>query len=378
MKKFHFHSLDALRFFAFLKVYFLHVPVQGNFPVFGLLKSGGGIGVCFFFVLSGFLITYLLSHEKLHVGQIDFKKFLIRRTLRIWPLYFLVVLVVFMLPYGFKESSGLHMVGGGYNFDWRYSFTFFENYKMLLVDNFPKTTPLSVFWSLCIEEHFYIVWLIGLFLLPSKYIFRFLSGCFVVAIAARLIEPHLFAYQVIDANDLFTNMDYFASGGLLGYLVARDYEAVAGFIQKIYAWVKYLVILLVIIVVIFQSYFLPNVQGSFFSYIRPTVISVMFTILLSLFIPKDSRIRINSKVLNYLGTISFGLYVYHLIFVHMVFQYCIHHKILIDNWITLSTYILITLGGTIGVSMVSYHFFEKPFLSLREKWTLKKVAVAES
>jgi peptidoglycan/LPS O-acetylase OafA/YrhL len=64
LEKRYFHTLDALRFFAFFKVYLLHLPEQGDFPLFEYLKSGGGLGVQFFFVLSGFLITYILTFEK--------------------------------------------------------------------------------------------------------------------------------------------------------------------------------------------------------------------------------------------------------------------------------------------------------------------------
>ncbi len=169
----HFHSLDALRFFAFLKVYLLHIPIHGDFPIFSFIKSGGGIGVSFFFVLSGFLITYLLVFEKQKTGKINIKNFLVRRSLRIWPLFYLMVIMVFLLPYEFKELIGFHMTPNGYEFDWKYSFSFLENYKALLMDAPPKTTPLSVFWSLCIEEHFYIFWLILLSLTPVKHIFKF-------------------------------------------------------------------------------------------------------------------------------------------------------------------------------------------------------------
>jgi len=74
MKKRYFHSIDSLRFFAFLKVYLLHLPIQGDFPIFSFLKSGGGIGVSFFFVLSGFLISYLLILEKVKKNRINLKK----------------------------------------------------------------------------------------------------------------------------------------------------------------------------------------------------------------------------------------------------------------------------------------------------------------
>lgn len=90
-----------------------------------------------------------------------------------------------------------------------------------------------------------------------------------------------------------------------------------------------------------------------------------------MFIPKDSRIRINSKILNYLGNISFGLYIYHIIIIHCTFQYCLRNKILIDNRQTIYVVILITFGGSVIMSMISFHFFEKPFLLLREKLTIK-------
>ncbi|MDG2419237.1 MAG: acyltransferase, partial [Saprospiraceae bacterium] len=126
-----FHTIDALRFFAFLKVYLLHIPLQGQFPFFSFLKSGGGIGVSFFFVLSGFLITYLLVFEKAQKGKINLRKFFIRRSLRIYPIFFFLVGTTFLLPNDIKDAIGFHMIGGGYDLDWKFSFTFMENYKML-------------------------------------------------------------------------------------------------------------------------------------------------------------------------------------------------------------------------------------------------------
>ena len=366
MKKVHFHSLDALRFFAFLKVYLLHIPLQGNFPIFSFLKSGGGIGVAFFFVLSGFLITYLLVFEKIQNGKISIKKFFIRRSLRIWPLFFLVLIVVFILPYEFKDYIGLHMVGSGYDLDWKYSFTFLENYKMLIVDNVPKTTPLSIFWSLCIEEHFYLLWLLSLFFIPVKYVFKFLVFTFFLSWGARMFEPMLFHNSLVRTNDLFTSLDLFSCGGILGYFVAKDYKMVSVFINKISLLVKSTIVFLIVLIIVFQQYVLPDNPESYFSIFRTSVIAVLFTILIAVFIPQDSKIKINNKIINYLGSISFGLYVYHIVFIHCVFQFFAHQNILLDDWHSVSMLIIITLGGSILISMLSFHFFEKPFLKLRD------------
>jgi len=371
MKKIHFHSIDALRFFAFLKVYFLHVPIQGDFPVFSYLKQGGGIGVSFFFVLSGFLITYLLVFDKIQNGQINAKKFLIRRSLRIWPLYYLIVIAVFILPYDFKQNAGLHMVGGGYDLDWRFSFTFLENYKMYLLDLPVKTTPLNVFWSLCIEEHFYLLWLVALFFIPVKHMKKFFIAGFMIAWISRIIAPMIFESNRIDTNDLFTNFDYFTSGGLLGFWVAKDYSAVSSRIQRIPVWLKYGILALILSMVVFQKDVLPYNTESVFFIFRSTIIALFFTLLIAVFIPSKSAIKIKSPILSYLGKISYGLYVYHMIWIHVVFQYCLDNNIKIDNWSILGIYIFITLSGSILVSILSFHLFEQPFLTLREKITRK-------
>tara|TARA_B110000977_G_scaffold47711_1_gene64844 strand:+ start:660 stop:1775 length:1116 start_codon:yes stop_codon:yes gene_type:complete len=367
MKKRYFHSIDSLRFFAFLKVYFLHIPFQGSFPIFSFLKSGGGIGVSFFFVLSGFLISYLLILEKVKETQINIKKFFFRRAFRIWPLYFLMVIIVFLIPFDFKEKIGFHMVGAGYDLDWKYSFTFLENYKMLITDKFPKTTPLPVFWSLCIEEHFYIFWMISLFIIPMKHVLKFLFICIVISWGSRAFEETIFNNNLIVSNDLFANLDYFAIGGLLGYFIVTDYQKTIDFIQKISIQIKRMVVILVVLVVVFQKYILPNEFGTLLYIIRPSIIALLFTILISIFLPENSSFKIKSKLLSFLGARGYGLYIYHIIFIHCSFQYCIVQNIKIDNWLTLGAFIAFTLGGSIIVSSISYKYLEMPFLSLREK-----------
>jgi peptidoglycan/LPS O-acetylase OafA/YrhL len=366
MKRIHFHSIDALRFFAFLKVFLLHLPIQGEFPIFSFLKSGGGIGVSFFFVLSGFLITYLLSLEKYNTNKINVKKFIWRRTLRIWPLFFLMVIIVFLLPYEFKQNLGLHMIGDGYNLDWRYSFTFLENYKMLIADQFPKTTPLSVFWSLCIEEHFYLLWVFSIFVLPFRHILKFLISCILISWAARYFEPYIFDNKSIVSGDLFTNLDYFACGGILGYFIVTKNNSLISFIQSIRLEIKWVIVSAVILFVIFQKFILPNAEtGSMLLIFKPTIIAVIFTVLIAIFLPEHSSLSIKSKILSFLGVRSYGLYIYHIIIIHLSLQYCIKNGILIDNWLTLSVFILFTLGSSIIVSSISYKYFETPFLNFR-------------
>jgi peptidoglycan/LPS O-acetylase OafA/YrhL len=366
IKREHFQSIDALRFFAFLKVYLLHIPLDAKFPNFSLIKSGGGIGVSFFFVLSGFLIAYLLFLEKANANRIDLLNFYKRRAFRIWPLFFLMVILVFLLPFDLKQQLGLHMVGGGYDFDWRFSFTFLENYKMIIMDQFPKTTPLSVFWSLCIEEHFYIVWGLLFYFLSTKNVFRLLISFVIIAWVSRGYESYFTNNLVIETNDLLTNMDYFSCGGILAYVFVFHQVKLKAVLVKIGKWNLKLCLLGLVLILIFHNQLIPD-RTEFSFIFKPSIIAAVFTLIICLFISAESGIVIKSKILNYLGVRSYGLYVFHIIAIHMMYQYCLLHHIRIDTTLSLFLFILITFSTTVLVSILSYRYFEKPILNLRRK-----------
>ena len=113
MSKKHFENLDGLRFLAAISVIFAHctvfIPFSANNPVSTVLSKmflyNGDLGVNFFFVLSGFLITYIILEEK-QTGNFSIKSFYIRRVLRIWAVYFIVVFASVILSYAieYKES----------------------------------------------------------------------------------------------------------------------------------------------------------------------------------------------------------------------------------------------------------------------------------
>ena len=151
----HFHTLDALRFFSFLIVFFHHIPVPEN-SWFSVFSKSGDVGVSFFFVLSGFLISYILIFDKKANKTINLKNFLAKRILKIWPLFYAMLLFAFLTPFILKQLQ-LSFSNEGYEPNWLLSVLFLENYNMMLTNNFPNVSPLRVMWSLCIEEHFYII-----------------------------------------------------------------------------------------------------------------------------------------------------------------------------------------------------------------------------
>jgi peptidoglycan/LPS O-acetylase OafA/YrhL len=162
-KKVYFENLDGLRFLCFLSVFFFHsfhtdyASIQSS-NLYHFIRrdlfGNGNLGVNFFFVLSGFLITYLLIEEKRLNGQIDIKKFWIRRILRIWPLfYFCVVFGFYIFPF-LKTAFGQHpnetaSIG--------YYLTFTNNFDFIK-KGLPDASILGVLWSVAIEEQFYFVW----------------------------------------------------------------------------------------------------------------------------------------------------------------------------------------------------------------------------
>ncbi len=361
-----FHSIDALRFFAFFKVFLLHIPLQGDtMPWFKLLKRGGGIGVVFFFVLSGFLITYILSQEKNKSNRLDILRFLKNRALRIMPLFFLVVIFALAFPEPWASSLGFRMIGGGYEPQWWSSLTFLENYQMTAHDNFPRNTPLVVFWSLCIEEHFYLLWCFIIAFLPLRHLPKILLAFWFAAPIFRLLYAHYIPNSTIEDNDLFTNIDLFAAGGLLGFLVATKHNWLSEKINAIAVFYQYIFIVFLIFLIVFEkeiSTFLGLTH-----ILKLNIFSILFTLLIALFVVKNSHLKISEQhILSQLGKMSYGLYVFHLIFVHLFFQYCINHNILLDNPLYVFSFMLLTFVASTALSWLSYHYFEMPILKLKK------------
>ncbi|MBN8703025.1 MAG: acyltransferase [Bacteroidetes bacterium] len=162
-KKLYFENLDGLKFLCFLSVFFFHsfhteFIILKNSPIYSFIKKdifgNGNIGVNFFFVISGFLITFLLIEEKKLNGQISINKFWLRRILRIWPLFYFCVFFGFII-FPFLK----HLLGQTPNETANYInyLTFTNNFDLIKL-GLPDCSVLGVLWSIAIEEQFYFVW----------------------------------------------------------------------------------------------------------------------------------------------------------------------------------------------------------------------------
>ena len=152
-------GLNGLRAIAAIAVVISHITLafdtfKSDFRLFGTDKNGNpnsyllaSYGVTIFFVLSGFLITYLLMHEK-EKKPINIKSFYIRRILRIWPLYYFYLVIVLITVYVINDSV--------VDFKTLFFVIFFSaNIPSVLGSNLPY---MHHFWSIGVEEQFYLFW----------------------------------------------------------------------------------------------------------------------------------------------------------------------------------------------------------------------------
>lgn len=352
----HFHTFDALRFFACFKVFLHHLPIVA-FPWFDVLRKGGGIGVQFFFVLSGFLITYIICEEKERIGALNPKNFFVRRVLRIWPLFYLAIFIAFVTPY-ILGVIHLNSSAAGYEPNWLVSALFLENYKMILTHDVPNASPLGVMWSLCIEEHFYIAWGLVLYFINVKSLPKLIASCLLLAVIARVY----FVQNGWVTSDLFTNIDLFAYGAIPAYLLVSHKERLLSIINNISITAKRLYAAALIVTVILFS----QLQADAPFVWATCILGLMFAVLIILTIPADTKFRIgDGNILSKLGLYTYGFYIYHTLVINLLKRVFEKLHWSLDSAIWAIVFVLVSFALSIAISMLSYHLYEKQFLKLK-------------
>jgi len=361
----HFPNLNALRFIAASAVIVHHIELAKS--VFGLpniadlpaIPAIGPLGVVLFFVLSGFLITYLLFVEKSTTGRISAGRFYIRRILRIWPLYYLVVtLGLFVLP----RIASLHPFAGRISGDFIASivmmYGFLPNVALVL---YPPIPLISQAWSVGSEEQFYLIW---------PWIIRRSRGTYRPLIATIAIYGVLLVIMFF-ARRWFNSTLVRALAGLLGTL-SIDCMAIGGiaavaylrrerFLSIVFDRRLQLVVYVVLLVMLAKGFTLPD-------RLHYHIYAPLFAfVILNLACNERTIISLEAAPLNYLGKISYGLYMYH------GFAIAITFKVL-SLWHMERAVVLQYVGTfatTIVAAAISYHAIEYPIL--RKKYAFSSV-----
>lgn len=346
----HLKGLNGLRAIAAFGVVIAHTTAP-DFNLNSILPIGlAHYSVTIFFTLSGFLITYLLFLEK-EQKEISVKKFYIRRILRIWPLYFAYLLVACIISY---IQTPEELPGS-----LPYYLFFAANVPAILLSTLPY---LGHYWSLGVEEQFYLFWpwIIKRSGNVLKGVFLFTAIFLVIKLIVRLFffdESN----TIILRSFFITRFECMSIGGIGALLCLQKnklfFKLTANNLTEIICW-------LCIGVIAANRFFV----SPFVNHDIVAVITVC--IIVNLSFNKKAIINLENRFFDFLGKISYGIYIIHPLVV-IFFSRWINQFNLLAGW----KYIILYSGVlllTVILAWLSYEFFEKRFLRLKDRFSVVK------
>lgn len=366
----YFPNLDGVRGLACLVVFvchafdYLHHTMQSGgaeaWIYDHIIARAGAMGVSLFFVLSGFLITHLLLAEKGKYQRISFRFFYAKRILRIWPVFFTVVIAgFFIVP---LVSGGIDFTAIREHLPWYVTFT--NNFDRIR-SGFTgiNNDSLGVLWSVAVEEQFYLVWPL-LILLLGRRAFPY-AGLVIIAGAAWFRFAHYNSEDQVYYNSLSVAGDL-AIGGLAAYSGLHS-ENFRRFFREASRPVTILIYIIIGSAILLHQKLLDPGIGVVPGRI---VLTFAFALLIADQAYRDNGLFRMRQIpgLTKLGMISYGFYCYHL-FVIMFAQKLNAHY----GWTDLSEMgfyaeFLLVFAGTALLSYASYRIMERPLLRLRSKF----------
>lgn len=366
-------GLDGLRAVAFLIVLGGH----SSDLVFGWM------GVQLFFVLSGFLITGILLRmkESLPVKQY-FTKFYGRRFLRIFPLYYLYLLLLTLaiwqknlIPLRFFKDELLDVVAPQLSYAYLYVYDFFHASAA-----FVHTRLLTHLWSLSVEEQFYIVWPLVLFFTPKEKLRSLFLATIAIGPVLRLVTYFIYTAGWIAAPQgepalaiyvlPFSHVDAFAMGAFISQFhlpqPRRQLAVLAVAVPALGYFSQYLADGAIIPASLGYEFMLPSAYKSVWGY---SLLNYLFALMIYTVARTGLFTRIlDSAVFRYLGKISYGLYVYHFPVTFFVYKYIPRLIPPTQHLLTNLGVMVISLTITTAIASLSFHFFEKPISDLKDRF----------
>jgi peptidoglycan/LPS O-acetylase OafA/YrhL len=363
----HFAGLDGVRGLAILMVMAIHF--LGMRPARSLgqglvvkAASFGMLGVDLFFVLSGFLITGLLLESK---GEPrPFRNFYARRILRIFPLYYGVLVVCFLLlPLVAKLPPSFEATRTHQGWFW----TFTSNFFIASTSTWASLRYLSHFWSLAIEEHYYLLWPLVVFTFQARTLERICVGVLLGALALRT-GLALGGMTELSISVLTPcRIDALCTGGLLA-LLARRPAGLAALVGRSGRAALGLGATLLLL----STWCAATKLGlPVLHQVRNSAYALFFGALLLLSLgPPSHPVAwfFQTPVLRFFGKYSYGLYVYSGILTWIFLEKDLDSRldVLLGNHaLTMAAHIAVGVGLSIALAVASYQLFEKHFLALK-------------
>jgi len=347
----YFEKIDGLRFIAIILVLVEHFAWN-----IGPKFSAGYYGVDLFFVISGFLITSILFKTKGNSFGKSYYNFIGRRALRIFPIYYLTILILWIINLDVVRDKLFWLVSYTYNYAW-------------VLFKIPDT-PINHFWSLCVEEQYYFFWPFIVLSLRQKP--KILLFVIILIIVIGFLQTILNIFPFMSEynySNLLTRMSSLGLGSL-GAIYSISFKLP----EKIFKskLIEILMLLALFCSLIFSFMLKPLFLAVISLYLVLKAAKFNFSInLINLFL--------NNKYIVYVGTISYGIYIFHLPLAHYFSKYIFDPIWLSIDFTKLGFFEKIKYNRTliqlplytilsIFVASISFKFVEKPILKLKDKY----------
>lgn len=309
----------------------------GNFDLKSRIGDIANLGVTVFFAISGYLITRILMKEEYINGSISLKNFYIRRFVRLFPVFFVYMVFLFVL-------NKLQYISVR-NMDWAYAFTYTMNY------NVERSWQVGHLWSLSVEEQFYLLWPFIIYRSGFKSAMLVAKFGLVLAVVYRLAIRLFLSKTTLAQMEAFPEIvDSIAVGCLLaGY--QKELQKVTWY-KKIKESPFFLSILVAIFLInILRKYSIINIFGT-------SVMNVLIAVMIDGFISRSGSFAfkvLNNKALVFVGVLSYSIYVWQQLFLNRSSH---------DFYCTFPVNLLLVCV----VSVAVHYLIEKPALKLNQRF----------
>ncbi|RYY89660.1 MAG: acyltransferase [Chitinophagaceae bacterium] len=369
-----FDGFYGLRYLAILVILVAHLYMidcdlgqcHGGYP---WLQALGNCALQFFFVASAFLITFLLLAEEQKLGRLSIRNFFLRRILRIWPAYFVLLLLVWGLVNRSSFFEIPHVTESFFAADYTLCYGLYFGFLPHIVPFYHAMVPyLHHTYTIGIEEQFYFLWGMLFLLLRRGRIWIF-TACAIGIPLLGLVHDWAFARDPALQHSgtpaawalkavtylQYSRLSTFAIGSFLGYSYFYGRSWIALFQKR---GIQLLVLGLITAVVVYRKE-LPVIH-------LEALAVLMGALMLIASFPAQSLLRFNQRWLVYLGHRSYGIYLFHIIAVVLA----VRTMELLPLTGVMRFFVLLLLAVTYATVLgsLSYRFIEEPFLRLKERF----------